>query len=186
MLRGLPHLCKYMPKPKDARRLIPDPENEPDFYRISKMYPLPDDPAFGKEKTKEQEAPTRREVPVASVAAVASASPVGAAVKRSAPDLNWMNSQVQDSKRMRGMQPDPLMSLAASASLNNPPPPLTGVNWQIPAAPVSNLHAALDQNAVLAALAAGYGAPPRGLADLYPSVNGSQHAQNLFNAFRHL
>lgn len=45
MLRGLPHLCKYMPKPKDARRLIPDPENEPDFYAISKVYPLPDDEA---------------------------------------------------------------------------------------------------------------------------------------------
>jgi len=41
MLRGLPHLCKYMPKPKDARRLIPDPANEPDFYAISQKYPLP-------------------------------------------------------------------------------------------------------------------------------------------------
>jgi len=42
MLRSLPHLCKYMPEPKDARRQIPDPENEPDFYRISKLFPLPD------------------------------------------------------------------------------------------------------------------------------------------------
>ena len=31
-----------MPKPKDARRLIPDPDNEPDFYAISKAFPLPD------------------------------------------------------------------------------------------------------------------------------------------------
>lgn len=41
MLRGLGHLCKYMPEPKDARRLFPDPENEPDFYRISQMFPVP-------------------------------------------------------------------------------------------------------------------------------------------------
>lgn len=185
MLRGLPHLCKYMPKPKDARRLIPDPENEPDFYRISKMYPLPDDPSFGKEKAKETEAAPRREASVAAAAGVAAASPV-ASLKRSAADLNWMNAQVQDSKRMRGMPADPLLSLAASAGLNNPAPALSGVNWQMQSAPVSNLQAALDQNAVLAALA-GYGTAPRSasLADLYPSVNGNQHAQNLFNAFRH-
>ena len=41
MLRGLPHLCIYMPPAKDARRLIPDPGNELDFYRISKLYPVP-------------------------------------------------------------------------------------------------------------------------------------------------
>lgn len=42
MLRGLPHLTKYMPKPKDARRLIADPVNEPDFYAVSAEYPVPD------------------------------------------------------------------------------------------------------------------------------------------------
>jgi hypothetical protein len=31
-----------MPEAKDARRLIPDPENEPDFERIRKAFPLPD------------------------------------------------------------------------------------------------------------------------------------------------
>ncbi|KAI2509157.1 DNA binding protein [Fragilaria crotonensis] len=41
-LRGMPWLCKYMPKPKNARLLIPDPENEPDFYTLSKVSPLPD------------------------------------------------------------------------------------------------------------------------------------------------
>lgn len=40
MLRGKPHLLKYMPEPKDARRLVPDPENEPDFYAIEKDFPL--------------------------------------------------------------------------------------------------------------------------------------------------
>jgi hypothetical protein len=42
MLRGLPHLAKYMPEIKDARRLIPNPESELDFESISKVFPLPD------------------------------------------------------------------------------------------------------------------------------------------------
>jgi hypothetical protein len=40
-LRGLPHLCKYMPQPRDARRLIPDPDNQPNFSAISQMWPVP-------------------------------------------------------------------------------------------------------------------------------------------------
>jgi hypothetical protein len=39
-LRNMPHLCKYMPDSKDARRQIPDPENEPDLYEISKRFPF--------------------------------------------------------------------------------------------------------------------------------------------------
>ena len=35
------HLCKYMPEPKDSRRQIPDPDNEPDFEAISRLYPVP-------------------------------------------------------------------------------------------------------------------------------------------------
>ena len=38
---GMMHLCKYMPDPKDARRQIADPANEPDLYAISRMYPVP-------------------------------------------------------------------------------------------------------------------------------------------------
>lgn len=38
----MPWLCKYMPQPKNARLLMPDPENEPDFYTLSKLFPLPD------------------------------------------------------------------------------------------------------------------------------------------------
>jgi hypothetical protein len=45
-IRGLPHLIEYMPGSKDARRLIPDTENELDFYAVSRKYPLPDDPSF--------------------------------------------------------------------------------------------------------------------------------------------
>ena len=40
MLRDRPHLCQYMPKRKDARRLVADPANEPHFYMISRQYPL--------------------------------------------------------------------------------------------------------------------------------------------------
>lgn len=43
----MPHLCKYMPKPKNARHLTPDPDNEPDFYKLSRLYPLTDQEAFG-------------------------------------------------------------------------------------------------------------------------------------------
>jgi hypothetical protein len=39
-LRNMPHLCKYMPDSKDARRQIPDPDNEPDLYEISEQFPF--------------------------------------------------------------------------------------------------------------------------------------------------
>jgi hypothetical protein len=41
LLRGLPHLCTYMPAFKECRRLAPDPDNEPDFYAISLLWPVP-------------------------------------------------------------------------------------------------------------------------------------------------
>lgn len=31
-----------MPEPRDSRRLLEDPENEPNFYQITEAYPLPD------------------------------------------------------------------------------------------------------------------------------------------------
>ena len=40
-LRNMEYLCQYMPEPKDARRQIPDPMNEPNFDAISLMYPVP-------------------------------------------------------------------------------------------------------------------------------------------------
>jgi hypothetical protein len=43
-----------MPEPKDARRLIPDPDNELDFYATSSKYPLPDDPGFDMAKPVEE------------------------------------------------------------------------------------------------------------------------------------
>mmetsp|Transcript_10301 Transcript_10301/g.13622 ORF Transcript_10301/g.13622 Transcript_10301/m.13622 type:complete len:207 (-) Transcript_10301:483-1103(-) len=43
LLRGLPHLVQYLAldPPKNARRVLPDPANEPDFYPITEKYPLP-------------------------------------------------------------------------------------------------------------------------------------------------
>jgi hypothetical protein len=43
LLYGLPHLTQYAPEPVEQRKLLPDPENEPDFYKISHLFPLPSD-----------------------------------------------------------------------------------------------------------------------------------------------
>eukprot|EP00566_Odontella_aurita_P008916 CAMPEP_0113561958 /NCGR_PEP_ID=MMETSP0015_2-20120614/20262_1 /TAXON_ID=2838 /ORGANISM="Odontella" /LENGTH=823 /DNA_ID=CAMNT_0000463805 /DNA_START=13 /DNA_END=2484 /DNA_ORIENTATION=- /assembly_acc=CAM_ASM_000160 len=40
-LRGLPHLIKLMRRPGVSKKLPSDPENEPDFNKISKESPLP-------------------------------------------------------------------------------------------------------------------------------------------------
>jgi len=87
MLRGLPHLTKYMPEPKDARRLIPDPENELNFYAISKKYPLPDDPGFGKNDP-------------SSVKALLDQKPAAASPsRRLASQVDWMQNQLPAAKR---------------------------------------------------------------------------------------
>jgi hypothetical protein len=41
MLRGLPHLTKYMPCHEQHSSLLPDPENEPNLGEISQRYPVP-------------------------------------------------------------------------------------------------------------------------------------------------
>jgi len=41
-LRGLPHLCKKMKRPGVSEKETADPEHEPDFYRISEQYPVPE------------------------------------------------------------------------------------------------------------------------------------------------
>ena len=42
-----------MPNPKEFRHLVQDPDNEPDFYLIRFIAPLPDDDHFGSELTLE-------------------------------------------------------------------------------------------------------------------------------------
>jgi hypothetical protein len=83
MLRGLPHLTKYMPEPKNSQRLIPDPDNEPDFYAISSKHPLPDDPYFdmaNPEETSKQ-------------------PPENEATPRLASETSWFNDQMPPAKR---------------------------------------------------------------------------------------
>eukprot|EP00542_Grammatophora_oceanica_P022825 CAMPEP_0194028814 /NCGR_PEP_ID=MMETSP0009_2-20130614/2702_1 /TAXON_ID=210454 /ORGANISM="Grammatophora oceanica, Strain CCMP 410" /LENGTH=490 /DNA_ID=CAMNT_0038668315 /DNA_START=186 /DNA_END=1658 /DNA_ORIENTATION=- len=41
-LRGLPHLCKTMKRPGVSEKGAVDPDHEPDFYKISEQYPVPD------------------------------------------------------------------------------------------------------------------------------------------------
>uniref|UniRef100_A0A7S3KYR0 HSF-type DNA-binding domain-containing protein n=1 Tax=Amphora coffeiformis TaxID=265554 RepID=A0A7S3KYR0_9STRA len=47
MLKGRPHLCKFMPRCRDARRLNADPDHEPNFYKlpvpevVAKTEPVP-------------------------------------------------------------------------------------------------------------------------------------------------
>mmetsp|Transcript_10941 Transcript_10941/g.15416 ORF Transcript_10941/g.15416 Transcript_10941/m.15416 type:complete len:452 (+) Transcript_10941:101-1456(+) len=65
-LKGLPHLTKYMPKPKNARRLAPDPQNEPNFYKIAEMFPLPRQSGASNSSTRESV--TSSAVPVAKPA----------------------------------------------------------------------------------------------------------------------
>jgi len=89
MLRGMPHLCKFMPEPRDARRLIPDPDNEPDFYAITKNFPLPDMKAA---------APM---VNVMAASAVDLNSQVPSLHNRHTSDISWLMEQMPAAKRMR-------------------------------------------------------------------------------------
>jgi hypothetical protein len=85
MLQGLPHLTKYMPEPKNSQRLIPDPDNEPDFYAISSKHPLPDDPDFNMAKPEEaSKKPTKKEA---------------VATPRLASEASWFNDQIPSAKR---------------------------------------------------------------------------------------
>lgn len=41
-LRGIPHLSKGMKRPGPSKKATADPEHEPDFYKISEEYPVPE------------------------------------------------------------------------------------------------------------------------------------------------
>jgi len=42
-LRAMPHLCKKMHRPGVAKKKTINPDQEPDFYEISKMFPVPEE-----------------------------------------------------------------------------------------------------------------------------------------------
>ena len=90
MLKDMPHLCKYMPAPKDARRQIPDPENEPDFYKIAAAYPLP-----GQEDAKISSVPPTVSAPSASLPA---SKEISLLQSRVASEVPWM--QMPPAKRL--------------------------------------------------------------------------------------
>ena len=106
-----------MPAPKDSRPLTADPENEPDFYAISRKYPLPDDPDCCKLK-KDLEGS-------AAAAAPALVSPASqhASSGRLAPNVSWLEQQMSASNNPVG----PSLAQFCLPSLISPlaPPPCT-------------------------------------------------------------
>ena len=113
-LRGLPHLSKYAPDQKDARRLIPDPENEPDLYKVSKTYPLPDSKDHEKvEVPVQKQAHTLSDVATAPPASIHQALPLhGAPTQHHAPASDWIGDQAPLAKIPR-LQND-AMGMASS------------------------------------------------------------------------
>jgi hypothetical protein len=109
-----------MPEPKDARRLIPDPENEPDFYAVSSEYPLPDDPSFDMVKPVEESNESKRKA----------ASEPGTIY----PEPSWYQNQIAPVKRP-ALQSDAsaitgLVSSAAVAPLERNHFPASAVSLQ--------------------------------------------------------
>jgi hypothetical protein len=140
MLRGLPHLCKYMPASKDARRLTPDPDNEPYFYAISSKCPLPDDPDFNMFAPEE----TRL-----------SSEPVLA--PRLASEVSWMQSQMPLAKR-----PNFLSSASNAAMMGNADAAIPSVN-PFASLPNSQFQDIINSNNQLLATAAALQASVGGL-----------------------
>jgi hypothetical protein len=91
-----------MPECKHARRLLPDPDNEPDFYNISSMFPVPD------EQNKTTAGLSARSTPFASSSRLASEALL--------PDTD-MNHPVRPSKMARtvaspyGLEPNSVFGL---------------------------------------------------------------------------
>jgi hypothetical protein len=109
-----------MPEPKDARRLIPDPENEPDFYAVSTMYPLPDDPDFEMTKPVEEADENKKR---------AASEPV--TITRHASEASWFQKQMPPAKRP-ALEPDVSASMglvpsAPVASVDKTPFPVSAV-----------------------------------------------------------
>lgn len=91
-----------MPEPKDARRLIPDPEHEPDFYAVRRTHPLPGDRV--PEQIVAQVSPlSPREASRASVDALVSrpGSILGA---RPASEVAWLAQQLPPAKRLAPLE----------------------------------------------------------------------------------
>lgn len=161
MLRALPHLSKYMPEPKDARRLLPDPENEPDFYNISSLFPVPDDATSA--KLKKNPAPEK---------------PADVGAKRPS-EAVWTETAAPPAKAAKTTVE------ASPQAMNFRSAPST--SWSVP--PVSNAPSALDLAQVRAAIterkaellsAAALQAQLELRAQLFAQQQVQQHAQQYF------
>lgn len=95
IIKNMPHLTKYMPEPRDARRQIPDPDTEPELYKISAAYPVP-------KKVGEVGKPICA-IPVKRPAA----SPVQPSLlqARLASDVSWLVRQLPPAKRLATSAP---------------------------------------------------------------------------------
>jgi hypothetical protein len=118
MLRGLPHLTKYMPEPKNSHRLIPDPDNEPDFYAISSKHPLPDDPYFDMAKPEETSKKPPENEPLATPRLVS--------------ETSWFNDQMPPAKRSSLESNMYNVAAAASAQVSTAPSPLVSYADNVP------------------------------------------------------
>jgi hypothetical protein len=123
-----------MPQPRDARRLIPDPENQPNFSAISQMWPVP---MNGKAVL------TRQDQAAQLVSSI-----VGA--PRLASEVSWMESAMPLAKRQA------LLPTFTAVQQRPAPPTLfnTGQPWSSLGMQVSPAHLALlnsNNNTTLAA-----------------------------------
>lgn len=156
-LKGMVHLCKYMPEPKDARRQIPDPENEPDFGAISRLYPLP--------SSTEAPAPASdlAAVPVQAISAATSAPPAvshqKAGMDRNTTVAEIKNLRVRlasenpslempEPKRQAVLVPGMLDGQTPERLLSQVPQPFPSSR----ARGVSQLEAILQRNAIVSAI----------------------------------
>jgi hypothetical protein len=98
-----------MPKPKDARRQIPDPENEPNLDEITRKYPLPDDPEFGKNDDPSQAKARPEEIGSKSIS-----SPVQP--RAAMADLSRLMGNPMSASSQLGVAVRPSASALASAS----------------------------------------------------------------------
>ena len=139
MLRDRPHLCQYMPPRRDARRLTADPDHEPDFYRISVLFPL-------SSSSKEEEdgvrpdpvVPDMQDIISISSSSVAPTSQTPSIPSHlsscifSSPTTNSTTTKTQPPSEVPSL-PDALLKLLAQSVVSSQPqPPLTTTTTAFP------------------------------------------------------
>lgn len=153
-LRFLPHLCKSMKRPAKSQKEILQTLNEPDFYKISQMYPVPDRPDDETMilKSTLQDGPQAR-MPIFTAGRTKSTSLSSAQEQpaESASPLNMMEDVSIDNQEPRALQSTDgtLSSLAPSqASSTGSLQHMVGATETVNGTPfVHNIQADRDTNA---------------------------------------